>query len=472
MDFIAGLFSSILIWFGGGPPAAAPVPIVAPTSVEVSQNEEGSARDAVAVVGEGDVVDSMIDFELLPSDVIVVDPSESDEMIGVSPVIQDDTPVRPDSTTQVANASLPPDIRTALVAGGCFWCVEADLEKLPGVLSVVSGYAGGTTENPTYKNYGSGGHREVVEVTYDANQVSYEDILIVTMKTTDPTDDDGTFKDRGDKYSAAFYYEDSAQKAVIDNLIREVDEFGPYDKPLAIDVEPRAPFWPAEDYHQDYYTGTLTQLEYQNYRNASGRNALIERYWGTNTGPNLPWRNERDVENITQVSPSTYMWNNYVKPSQTELQATLDATTFKVTQKNGTERAGTSPLDKNWEEGIYVDILSGEPLFSSKDKFDSGTGWPSFVQPITPTAVTEHEDRALFSVRTEIRSAVADNHLGHVFSDGPRDRGGMRYCMNGVALKFIPKAEMEAAGYRDFMQYLERDSVMSLWDSIDFLARH
>jgi len=164
-------------------------------------------------------------------------------------------------------------------------------------------------------------------------------------------------------------------------------------------------------------------------------------------GFELKIENESDNNKI-------YMWSNYQKPTEEELRTQLDEVTFKVTQKDGTERAGTSPLDKNWEEGIYVDILSGEPLFSSKDKFDSGTGWPSFVRPITENAVTEHEDRKFFMTRTEVRSAIADNHLGHVFNDGPKDSTSLRYCMNGAALKFIPKAEMEAGGYIDFLKYL------------------
>jgi peptide methionine sulfoxide reductase msrA/msrB len=362
-------------------------------------------------------------------------------------------PAATPQTTADPTRILEPSIRTMLVAGGCFWCVEADLEKVPGVIEVVAGYAGGTTEHPTYENYGSGGHREVVEVTFDANRVSFEDILIVTLKTTDPTDDTGTFGDRGEKYSAAFYYENTAEKNIIEELIKEVDAFGPYEQPLAIDVESRPKFWPAEDYHQNYYKGTLTRLKYQLYRNASGRSAFIKKHWGNNTGPTLPWRTTTSVA-TPAVNSNAQFWVGYVKPSKDVLKQTLDSVTYKVTQENGTERAGSSPLDKMYEDGIYVDVLSGEPLFSSRDKFDSGTGWPSFVAPITPTAVTEHEDRSLFSVRTEIRSAIADNHLGHVFTDGPRDRGGLRYCMNGVALRFVPRAEMAAAGYAAYLDTL------------------
>lgn len=430
-NFFTALFLVITSWFGFQVPAedtnGAPV-------VMVEQSESVAMSDDMEVseVGEG-LEGSFSQEEELGEEVVDVQ-----------------SPMSEGSESVMQPAVVLPNIQTMVVAGGCFWCVESDLEKLSGVTQVVSGYSGGSTENPMYENYGSGGHREVVEVTYDANEISFEDILIVTMKTTDPTDDDGTFADRGDKYSSAFYYETESQKNSIDNLIREVDQFGPYGKPLAIDVEKRAKFWPAEDYHQDYYKGTLTKLKYQYYRNASGRNDFIDKYWGANGHTtDLPWRSASGNSNN-----KTYMWSNYQKPSEEVLKEQLDALAFKVTQEDGTERAGTSDLDKNWEDGIYVDILSGEPLYSSKDKFDSGTGWPSFVKPITPDALTEHEDRKLFSVRIETRSAIADNHLGHVFNDGPADRGGLRYCMNGVALKFVPKAEMEERGYGDFLQYI------------------
>ena len=152
------------------------------------------------------------------------------------------------------------------------------------------------------------------------------------------------------------------------------------------------------------------------------------------------------MENTT-VQFDQNAWDDFVKPSQEELKVTLSSLSFKVTQEDGTERAGSSPLDKNYEDGIYVDIISGEPLFLSRDKYDSGTGWPSFVKPIDEAAVSLHEDNRLFSTRTEVRSRRADSHLGHVFPDGPSDRGGMRYCMNGAALRFIPKADMEKGGY-------------------------
>ncbi len=359
-----------------------------------------------------------------------------------------------DATTKSpTSADAPPRIATMVVAGGCFWCVEADLEKLPGVTSVVSGYAGGTTKNPTYENYAHDGHREVVQVTYDANQVTFEQVLIYAMKHMDPTDDDGSFGDRGEYYSPAFYYSTTAEKAVIDTLLADVTKNGPYKKPLGIDVEMTPTFWPAEEYHQDYYKGTLSKLKYQYYRHASGRDAYITSVWGTDTSATLPWRSVQTMNAATTTTTSNQitMWKNYVKPSMEVLRTELEPIVFKVTQEEGTERSGSSPLDKNYEPGIYVDILSGEPLFSSRDKFDSGTGWPSFVRPIAADAVTEHEDNTFFSKRTEVRSQIADDHLGHVFTDGPADRGGLRYCMNGAALRFIPQAEMTAKGYGEYM---------------------
>jgi len=334
--------------------------------------------------------------------------------------------------------------KTMLVAGGCFWCVEADLEKLPGVIEAVSGYAGGSNANPTYENYAKNGHREVVEVTYNPSMVSFEEILIYAMKHMDPTDGKGSFQDRGEYYSPAFYYDTQAEKTTIENLIKEVDENGPYDEPLAVDVEERPTFYTAEDYHQNYYKGTLTSLKYKYYRNASGRDKFIEKYWGSDTGPELYWRNEAAT---SEDKP----WMNFTKPSDDELKAELTDLQYRVTQKEDTEPAFSNEYWDNHEAGIYVDVVSGEPLFSSTHKFDSGTGWPSFTRPIQYDFVTEHKDFKLILPRTEIRSTIADSHLGHVFNDAPKELGGIRYCMNSASLKFIPKDEMEAKGYGDFL---------------------
>ena len=337
--------------------------------------------------------------------------------------------------------------RTMLVAGGCFWCVESDLEKLPGVTKAISGYAGGTTENPTYETYSKNGHKEVVEVTFDESTVSFREVAIYAIKHMDPTDAEGSFYDRGVSYGPALYFDTIEEKELLEALIKTIDENGPYEKPLAVAIIKRPPFFAAEDYHQDYYKGALTSLKYKYYRNASGRDTFIEKNWGKDTGPTLTWE-------ITNKTTMTTNWKDYTKPDKETLKQTMEALAFKVTQEDGTERAGTHQYDKEYGRGIYVDILSGEPLFSSRDKFDSGTGWPSFVAPINSEAITEHEDNTFFSTRTEVRSAIADNHLGHVFPDGPRDRGGLRYCMNGVALRFVPEGEMAASGYSEYLKDL------------------
>lgn len=353
--------------------------------------------------------------------------------------------MQPSHERASATADMPQ--RTMLVAGGCFWCVEADLEKLPGVVEVVSGYAGGTTEHPTYENYASGGHREVVEVTYNPDVVSFEEILIYAIKHMDPTDGDGSFGDRGECYSPAFYYETDEERATIDRVIAEVNEHGPYDAPLAIDVAPRPTFWPAEEYHQDYYKKGVSAVKYQFYRTASGRDRFIEEHWGDDTDADLPWR--------ASAAGMDAPWRAFQKPSDEELRDMLTDTAYKVTQKDGTEPAFSNEYWDNTAEGIYVDVVSGEPLFSSTHKFDSGTGWPSFTRPIEYDMVIERTDYRLILPRTEIRSAIADSHLGHKFNDAPAALGGIRYCMNSAALRFVPKEQMAAAGYGDYLHLFE-----------------
>ncbi len=336
---------------------------------------------------------------------------------------------------------ITPETKTTLIAGGCFWCVESDIRKLPGIIDATSGYAGGTSENPTYENYAAGGHREVVLITYDPSVRNFADIIIYTIKHMDPTDAGGSFYDRGVQYGPALYYQTNDELEIINKIIYEIDKYGPYSMPLAISVETRPHFWPAEEYHQNYANGLVSKIQYNYYRRASGRDAFIAQHWGEDTGPTLPWHNNNTNTN----------WQSFSKPNDDELRARLSSEAYRVTQQDKTERADSSPLNKEWRTGIYVDVVSGEPLFSSQDKFDSGTGWPSFTKPIIPTAVTEHTDTKFFMTRTEVRSAIADSHLGHVFTDGPVDQGGLRYCMNGAALRFIPLEDMEKEGYEEFV---------------------
>lgn len=314
---------------------------------------------------------------------------------------------------------LPQNTKTAIFAGGCFWCVESDLEKIPEVYSVVSGYSGGTSESPTYKDYGSSGHREVVEVTYDANKTSFMELATYLVRHIDPTDGEGSFYDRGKQYAPALYFENEEEKKIIEEVLAEIEESGVYDKPLAVDVLPRAPFWPAEEYHQDY--AEKNPLRYAYYRRGSGRDAFIEEHSA-----------------------------NYTKPTDAELRKILTPLQYKVTQQDGTETPFDNEYWNNHEEGIYVDVVSGEPLFSSMDKFDSGTGWPSFLAPLDKSFVTEHSDYKLLQKRIEIRSSKADSHLGHIIMDGPESNNKVRYCMNSASLRFVPKEELKREGYEEY----------------------
>jgi peptide methionine sulfoxide reductase msrA/msrB len=343
-------------------------------------------------------------------------------------------------------AIVPSGPQTALLANGCFWCVEHDLAKVEGVIDVVSGYAGGTTENPTYENATAGGHKEVVQVTYDPSKVSYANLVEHVIKHGDPTDALGSFHDRGLQYAPAIYYKNDAEKAEARRVIAAVDALHVFPNPLPLSVLPTVKFYPAEDYHQDY--SEKNPIRYNYYRTGSGRSAFIEKTWGTRANIfEVPAQSVViSLQNeVTQYNAMS--WNDFQKPTAEELKAKLTTLQYKVTQKEGTESPFANAYDKNYEAGIYVDIVSGEPLYFSKDKYDSGTGWPSFVKPISDDAVTLKEDDGLFTSRTEVRSKHADSHVGHVFDDGPKDRGGKRYCMNSAAMRFIEKADMEKEGY-------------------------
>ncbi len=332
---------------------------------------------------------------------------------------------------------------TALFAGGCFWCVQHDLEQLDGVVRVTAGYAGGTTERPTYENYAAGGHREVVEVEYDPEVLSFRELLEYAITHIDPTDAEGSFADRGSAYSPAIYYANDAEKDSAEAVLADITARAVYDRPLAVAVLPRAPFWPAEEYHQDY--AQKEPLRYGLYREASGRDAFIAQH-----AAKMPRTSSASPMETTKVHAS------FAKPSKAMLRTTLAPLQYEVTQRNATEPPFNNEYNDNTREGIYVDVVSGEPLFLSSDKFDSGTGWPSFVKPITDDAVVEKTDFSHIWPRTEVRSRHADSHLGHVFPDGPTERGGLRYCMNSAALRFIPREELEKEGYGQYLSHFSR----------------
>lgn len=305
--------------------------------------------------------------------------------------------------------------KLATFAGGCFWCMVKPFDKYRGVEKVISGYTGGHTQNPTYEEVCSDttGHIEAIQITYNQDIITYKELLDIYWGAVDPTDEGGQFNDRGHKYKTFIFYHDEIQMKEAIKSKEDLEDSKFYNDTIKTQIVPASKFYEAEAYHQDYYKNNPDH--YERYYRGSGRHDFVKRNWAK--------------KNLTDIQ-------------------------YEVTQNDMTEPAFKNEYYDNKEDGIYIDIVSGKPLFSSKDKFDSGCGWPSFTKSINEDCVIGRMDYSNGMKRVEVRSTDADCHLGHVFDDGPKELGGIRFCINSASLKFIKKEDMEKLGYEQYINFI------------------